>query len=295
MAPHGFFGAALHTTVSSFTHHRRLIVYNEVFVSNLTAKPLLPKAKGNTMSHSQKRARIILFCLTIGILALGGLSGYSALEAKRKNLVRQTGIPRVVNHTNSLKVVSTSVTEGSFPDFKVSLVNQSSRSINGYVLSIGSLSITTDFASIGEVMEPGARRDESIPLSNFQNSASQSPTLEPELTIAAVTFAELSGEGDSRELKGLLERHRGLRDQIEILLPRLRGMKERSSSSSVVDELETVAAKLSNEVDHGRNFPSLAAGRRWISDRFRQQLRDSKGSTNIDDLITFYEQLLSRI
>ena len=247
------------------------------------------------MSNSQKSARIMLFCLTVGILALGALSGYSALDSRKKKLSRQTGIPRVVNHTNGLKVSSASVTEGSFPEFKVSLVNQSSRNINGYVLAIGALSITTDFASIGEVMEPGASRDEIIPLSNVEAAASQSPSIEPELTIAAISFVGLKGEGDSSKLKKLLERHRGLRDQIDILLPGLRGLKARSSSASIFDELEGVSAKLSSEADRAKSSPSLAAGRRWISEKFRKQLRESKGPANIDELIAFYEQLLSRI
>lgn len=246
------------------------------------------------MSHSQKHARIMLIPLILGILALVVLSGLSASDARKEGLANQTNTPRVVNHTNSLRVSSATIIEGPFQQFKLSVVNQSPRGINGYVLTIGNLSITTDFASIGEVMEPGATRDEFIPLTNFDVAVSHGPRLEREVTIAAVSFAGLTGEGDSRELKMLLDRHQGIKDQVEALLPRLRGMKARSSSPSN-EELEEVALKLSSEVDHANNSPIRAEGRRWIFEQFRKQFRESKEGAKIDDLIAFYEQLLSRI
>ena len=246
------------------------------------------------MSNAPNHARIMLIALLLGILALAGLSGLSAGDARKEGLADQANTPRVVNHTSGLRVSSAIVTEGPVQQFKLSLVNQSSRDINGYVLTIGNLSITTDFASIGEVMEPGGTRHEIIPLANFDTAASDGPRLERVIAIAAVSFGGLTGEGDSRELHMLLERHRGIKDQVETLLSRLKGMRARSSPPSI-EELEEVAVKLSSEVDRANKSPIRAEGRRWISDEFRKRLRESKGQAKIDDLVAFYEQILSNI
>ena len=247
------------------------------------------------MSSSQKRARIALISLVGIILALVGLTGLHANDVRERELANQTAVPRIVNLTTALKASSASVTGEAVQVLQLSLVNESSRNINGYVLTIGNLSITTDLASVGEVMEPGVSRQEIIPIGNLDVAESQAPRMEREVTIAALSFEGFSGEGDSHALKLLLERHRGIRDQVEILLPRLREMKAQPSSRSTADELEKLATRLSREVDQAKQSPNLAEGRRWISDQFRKQLRDSKGHVNLDDVVAFYEHLLSRI
>lgn len=54
-------------------------------------------------------------------------------------------------------------------------------------------------------MEPDASRHELLPISNFDAATSQAPRLGREITIAALSFEGLSGEGDSHALRMLLE------------------------------------------------------------------------------------------
>ena len=148
----------------------------------------------------------VRFLISLGIVIIAALSGFSAYRPQAgRTSTEQSRVPNITNRTTALRVIKTSISDGEFPELTISLVNQSSRNINGYVVAIGNLSITTDFASVGEVMEPGGIRVEKVALSNF-HLTSQKPT--HELSIAAVSFQGQSGEGDATELKLLLDRHK---------------------------------------------------------------------------------------
>ena len=147
------------------------------------------------MSSSIQRHRIRPLLISLGIVIIAALSGFSAYRPQAgRTSTEQSRVPNITNRTTALRVIKTSISDGEFPELTISLVNESSRNINGYVVAIGNLSITTDFASVGEVMEPGGIRVEKVALSNF-HLTSQKPT--HELSIAAVSFQGQSGEGDA--------------------------------------------------------------------------------------------------
>jgi hypothetical protein len=63
----------------------------------------------------------------------------------------------VINKSNALHVSSIEKTDGQYPHVKITLMNQSPKNITAYVLSIGDLSVTTDFASLGSFLAPGEK------------------------------------------------------------------------------------------------------------------------------------------
>ncbi len=242
------------------------------------------------MSSSIQRHRIRPLLISLGIVIIAALSGFSAYRPQAgRTSTEQSRVPNITNRTTALRVIKTSISDGEFPELTISLVNESSRNINGYVVAIGNLSITTDFASVGEVMEPGGIRVEKVALSNF-HLTSQKPT--HELSIAAVSFQGQSGEGDATELKLLLDRHSGIKEQVSALLPLLREAQSSFSSAALADLERNILTK--NQVPKAVSGPTKE-GQEWVIQQVQRKLQSSKHRGDIEDMIVFYENLLANL
>jgi hypothetical protein len=170
-------------------------------------------------------------------------------------------------------------------------VNKSSSNINGYVLTVGNLSITTDFASIGEVMRPGESHVERIPLSNF--SADPQKQL-AELVISAVSFQGYSGEGDSEQLNLLLERHRGIKEEISLLLPILKEA-QKNFSPNALSRLKSVVPDRVRNNGGARVSGTSEEGREWVQKQFGKKIQMAENLLDVERVIVFYEKVLANL
>lgn len=147
---------------------------------------------------------ILVACL--GILVIYAAGGSSEQSEARANPIQ------VQNKTKTLEVVS--VTEqDSF--YLLTLRNDSTKTINGYSIGVGSRSKLDVDLTIGEkTIPPGAEFKESIP-------ASKSPT-PPAINILAVLFTDSTGDGDPQVITANQQRREGTKAQLKQLLTLLR-------------------------------------------------------------------------
>ena len=241
------------------------------------------------MPFQRRSRRIRPLLLVLAVLLIAALSVFFSNRHASGISTRKAQTPKITNRTTALRVIETSISGSDFPALTISLVNESSRNINAYVLAIGNLSITTDFASIGQIMEPGAIRVEKVPMNNFHSSLQKSP----ELSIAAVSFQGYSGDGDATELQLLLERHSGINEQVRALLPLLRDAQSNFSSLLLADIERTVLTK-NHDLLKARSGPTQE-GQEWVIKEFQRKLKAVKNRKDVEDMIVFYEDLLANL
>lgn len=214
--------------------------------------------------------------------------------------------PYITNKTTALRVDKMSITDGTFPDIKITLVNQSTQNINSYVFVVDKLRITTDHGSVGEYLKPGDTQTESIPLGNVLSAATQDPNYKGEIKIAAVSFSGLSGEGEPSEVKRLVDSHQGIKEYINDLLPILRDSLHSARANSV-NALLTAEAKAINIPTYADDIKlsvGYRSGRIGISQELNNKIKNAKAISqrsneldikSVEELIAYYEQLLARL
>jgi len=65
-----------------------------------------------------------------------------------------------------------------------------------------------------------------------------------EIVIAAVLFADATGDGDSRHVRMLIDKRAGMRDQAKRVLSNLGRLSDNSQDENALAELETEALTL---------------------------------------------------
>jgi hypothetical protein len=199
-----------------------------------------------------------------------------------------------------------SITDGKYPDVKITLVNQSTQNVNSYVFVIGTLHITSDGGSVGDYLKPGDTYTESIPLQNILSAATQNSDYKGEIKIAAVSFSGLSGEGEPSEVKRLVDSHQGIKEYINDLLPILRDAVQTARAHSV-NALLTAEAKAVNIPTYADDIKisvGYRSGRIGVSQELNNKIKNAKAISqrgddldikNVEELITYYEQVLARL
>lgn len=213
--------------------------------------------------------------------------------------------PRAVNRTDSLHVINITKSEGPYPDVEVTLLNRSSKNILAYTLTVGKLSITTDYAAIGKSLAPGQTAVEKIPFGNFEVWAAKNPSHAGELVVAGVYFDDRTGEGEPRYLRKIEDSHSGAKKQIGLILPLLRSALSSSLSNSEIalQRLEMQAAQLPTESGNVNLPANYRAGREEIQQNLMtevKRLRNKKATDfqcqfSLNELIASYEQILAKL
>lgn len=207
----------------------------------------------------------------------------------------------VTNKTNALHVTSIEKTEGQYPDVKITLINNSSKNITAYILSIRDLTITTDFALLGGFLAPGQTKVEIIPYSNFEARATG------EVEVSAIYFDDQTGEGEARPTAMIREKHQGAKEQLNRILPILLNSlnSSQADTEALLAALESQASQLPTKIDN----VSLSADHRSGLDYIKQTLdlnikslkNSHKSTPNFDrkaelrKLITFYQRILTKL
>lgn len=254
---------------------------------------------------SKRNLIVITLCLIcLGYLAARGWPPARFPTASAE--LRQDITPYVTNKTEALQVTGVrKVGEGVSTDVEVTLVNQSAKGITAYVLTTGSVSITTQIGLDGVPFAPGQMRTEKFPYSNVTNAAARDPGRAGEIVLSAALAADGTGEGEPQWVARLTNRYLGMKDGIKLILPILRS----SLSSAEADpdaallQLEAQAAQIPTDRGGDRTSPDYRSGRNFVKERLKSMLKEirsrKKAERNFDHrtgvkvLLEHHERFLS--
>ncbi|HEY0005031.1 MAG TPA: hypothetical protein VGB17_09495 [Pyrinomonadaceae bacterium] len=246
----------------------------------------------------------IVFILTFTCLVFLGGGVWTSSHRLASHAYRQEIVPRVINKTNALQVLNVKrVGEGVSADVDVTLLNQSSKNVTAYMISMGEFSVTTCCSAL----PPGETRIEHIPFGNIEASAAKNPHRAGELVLSAVYLEGGDSEGEDPYLNNLKSRILGIKEQIRLVLPILHNALKSSQSNSenVLRRLESQASLLPTKDDHVALLPQRQGGRAWVKGKLQREIQYLKSRSNTVDgfdlrgqlieLIASYNQLLSRL
>jgi hypothetical protein len=173
----------------------------------------------------------------------------------------------VVNKTQALQVISATVVNNRL---SLQLKNISGKSINGYTISLDEGTIVTDYTISDHAIAPGEIEEKSIPLDDSPSPPQQ------RVSIDAAAFTDNSSEGDFNATQYIKNRRRGVKLQLQRVLPLLRNML------SVADA--DVTAKLKEVKKQILAFPEDSTD--MTSKAINDGLRDAK-----QDVLLLIERL----
>jgi hypothetical protein len=199
-----------------------------------------------------RRSVLIALSVIVCCLAVIGTRAWSpsAYPHQSNNL-------SVVNKTQALQVVSAIVTNNRL---SLQLKNLSNKHINGYTLSLGEGTMVTDYTISDHAIAPGEIEEKSIPLDDSPSPSQQ------RVSIDAAVFTDNSSEGDANATQYIKNRRRGVKLQLQRVLPLLRNLL------SVADA--DVAAKLQEVKKQILAFPEDSTNN--ASKAVNDGLRDAK-------------------
>lgn len=197
----------------------------------------MPKLLSAIRSHRYLAAVFVV--MTLGI-ATGITVG---LTRRTKS---QSNIPTVVSHTPAVRVAEINPrTIGTASVLSVKLQNVSGRDIKMLTLSTGNTWTTKNYLLGDESFAAGSTIDELIALG--QNTRG-------EIVVAAVLFSDGTGDGQPGHLQMLVEKRKGVRDQVKQILPKLRGLASGSQSEQALTDLEAEAANLLTKANASADY-----------------------------------------
>ena len=253
------------------------------------------------MANPLSKIRILSsIVLLVAVAALGSTLVSKSTNVSRQNALTQDIQPSVINQTIALQITKVgTVNNADNADIELTLLNQSSKTITAYMISIGDLSITTFPA----MLEPGKTKVERIPAGNL----SQTTKTKQSLVISAIYFAGGESEGNPQHVTYLNNRMAGIREQTERVLSILRDSLRapRSNLAETLQGMESQATLLPVEETNNVLSPQQRGGRAWIKERFQRDIQRLKrqretasGPDNhleLAELVAAYEQLLAQL
>lgn len=148
------------------------------------------------------------------VISLGILTGVAVGLARRAKT--QSNTPTVVSRTSAIEVTAVNpVTLGDKSLLSVKLQNVSGKDIKMLTISAGNTWTTRNYLLGDESFAAGSTIDELIALG--QNARG-------EIVVAAVLFSDGTGDGQPGHIHMLVEKRKGVRDQVKRILPKLRGL-----------------------------------------------------------------------
>jgi hypothetical protein len=261
----------------------------------------MAKSRFVSLVPNLKFLGFIIISLMVGATGIWGVARKRNAESKNTQEISL----RTTNKTTALQVVKVEKVEDRGTKAKVTLLNQSSKKITAFVLSVGNLSITKDLAYTGDSLASGETIVEMIPFYNFEAAASKNPDKAGDLEISAVYFVD-DGEGETRHVQSIRQTHQGLKEQAERILSLLRGLSNspQKSSEYLVRQFDAQAQNLKATPENNNSSSNYTGGRNWVNKLFdddvnkikQKQKRDSNlnSQDELNELILFYEKFLSQ-
>jgi hypothetical protein len=166
----------------------------------------------------------------LGILA-GVVFGWSGKAQKK----RQEGTsPKVTSTISAIRVVSAELTSvGSSNVLVVKLQNTSNQDIKAYTIASGKALMTSNYFLTEGSFAAGSTIDQLIPIASDANY--KVPMNGKEVTVAAVFFADGTGDGVPVHVASMADLYAGTRDQAKRILPCLLKLSLTSESLSACE------------------------------------------------------------
>lgn len=257
-------------------------------------------AKYTTLLFRYRLAATLVFaCLTLAGIGVWVSARLWPSYAKPQEIEL-----RAINRTKALQVASVKkVGEGISSDVELTLLNQSSRNIAAYMISMGEVSITTFSGSFA----PGETRVEKIPFSSLESNAAKTPGQAGELVLSAVYLEGGYSEGEAQHLNYLTNRMTGMKEHAKLVLPILRQAlnSPQSGLENALDAVEAETTLLPIEDQYSKSSPQRKGGRAWIQGKLRREIQDLKNKNKhiagynlragLEELIASYEQLIATL
>jgi hypothetical protein len=184
--------------------------------------------------------KTLLTCAVISVSCLALLvSNHSA--ARGSNELQNK--PQIINRTTNFQPSSLTDRDG---DYVISLKNNYTKNINGYVIGIGAGGkLTVDLTIGNRAITPGEVAEERIPISNLRMS-SEGGEPHPSITILAVLFEDGTGEGAAPAIAEIKEKRAGTKIQLKRILPLIQNLLSPAGSSKLItlDRLKEQIASL---------------------------------------------------
>lgn len=188
---------------------------------------LIPLVGGHMSKLTQllKTRRFTVLAFSVAVLGILGGVVWTSRAQKQK----PEGAPNVTSRTSAIEVVSIEAKSiGTSNVLVVKLLNTSGKDIKAYTIASGKSLMNSSYFLSDESFAAGTTIDQIIPLSSDANY--QVPMNRKEVVIAAVFFAEGTGDGLSPYVSSLADIYEGTRDQAKRILPCLQKLTLTSES-----------------------------------------------------------------
>jgi hypothetical protein len=195
----------------------------------------------------------------LGVLA-GVVVGWSGKAQKQKQEIASPASPTVTSRISAVRVVSAEPTSvGSSNVLVVKLQNTSDKDIKAYTISSGKALMTTNYFLMEESFAAGSTIDLIIPISSGADY--KVPMNGKDVTVAAVFFADGTGDGVTPLVTSMADVYAGTRDQAKRILPCLEKSTLTSESLSVCEaEARDLPVKMngkSSDYESGLEFTKI--------------------------------------
>jgi hypothetical protein len=224
--------------------------------------------------------------LAFSVAVLGILAGVVWTSRAQK---QKTPSPTVTSRISAIQVVSTEPTSiGTSKVLVVKLQNTSEKEIKAYTITSGRATMTSNFFLTEETFFPGATIERLIPIASDANY--QIPMDGKEVTVAAVYFADGTGDGLSVYVSSMADVYAGTRDQAKRILPCLQNL------ALTVESLEACQAEAGNlPVKENGKSSDYETGLELARDSVLRNLDAIKETTGNISEATNKQQKLTRI
>jgi hypothetical protein len=233
-----------------------------------------------TTMVAHKYFRLLIPVLLFGVLT-GAVLGLSR-RAKRRPQGPQSLPVSLTSKTPTVRVLDSHVVPiGSSSLLTVKLQNVSTKDIKAITLSAGNKWIVQSFVLSDDSLRPGSDTGVSLELT-FGSPGDNDVTAQP-YTIAAVLFADGTGDGDVRHVKMLCDNYAGMRAQAARVLQQLGRLSTNTIEDPALTDLENRARALpTSEESASQDYQDgLREARSWLL-RQLDEIKDRKKSNLLD-------------
>jgi len=251
-----------------------------------------------TQLFKTRRFSALTLSVTVLGIGAGAVLGWTGKAQKQK---QEGTSPRITSRISAITVVSAELTSiGTSSVLVVKLQNTSAKDIKAYAISNGKGLMTSNYFLTEESFAAGTTIDKIIPLTSDANY--QVPMTGKDIAVAAVFFADGTGDGVSPYVSSMADVYAGTRDQAKRILPCLEKLsltadslaaceaeahdlpvKMNGRSSDYETGLEIARNNILSRLDEikektGANFSEATAKQEKVTKIFRDLVDTSKKS-----------------
>lgn len=214
----------------------------------------------------------VILLLVIAVAGINWMRPTVRVSADSKSIFDKTEMTDF--DVKTLEIAEIKI-DGDF--LEVNLKNTSVKDVDGFTLLFDDKStVTADYTMSGDVISPGGEKKLKIPRDSAKTPAAENITYDrPFFKIVAVVFTDRTDEGVPHYIAGIKNRRRGVKKQLENIIPDLDKL---TTTDESVFQLKVKDIK--------RRIDALSVKADEESDAFQQGLIDGK-----EDLLKVVENI----